>query len=39
MGFAVVTDNDALGQALLNVAGPGSWFVSGNRYVFVLDQG
>ena len=39
IGVAVVTDNDALGQALLNVAGPGAWFVSGNRYTFVLDQG
>ena len=39
IGVAVVTDNDQLGQALLNVAGPGSWFVSGNRYTFVLDQG
>ena len=39
IGVAVVTDNDLLGQALLNVAGPGSWFVSGNRYTFVLDQG
>ena len=39
IGVAVVTDNDLLGQALLNVAGPGAWFVSGNRYTFVLDQG
>ena len=39
IGVAVVTDNDLLGQAILNVAGPGSWFVSGNRYVFVLEQG
>ena len=39
IGVAVVTDNDLLGQALINVAGPGAWFVSGNRYTFVLDQG
>lgn len=39
IGVAVVTDNEELGQALLNVAGAGTWFVSGNRYVFILDQG
>jgi prepilin-type N-terminal cleavage/methylation domain-containing protein len=36
-GVAVVTDNEALGNALLDVAGPGRWFVSGNRYVFILE--
>ena len=39
IGVAVVTDNELLGQALVNVAGSGTWFVSGNRYVFILDQG
>ena len=39
IGVAVVTDNTLLGEALLNVAGAGTWFVSGNRYVFILDQG
>jgi prepilin-type N-terminal cleavage/methylation domain-containing protein len=38
-GVAVVTDNEALGNALLDVAGPGRWFVSGNRYVFILEAG
>jgi prepilin-type N-terminal cleavage/methylation domain-containing protein len=38
-GVAVVTDNELLGNALLDVAGPGRWFVSGNRYVFVLETG
>ena len=39
IGVAVVTDNTQLGDALVNVAGAGTWFVSGNRYVFILDQG
>ena len=38
-GVAVVTDNEELGNALLDVAGPGRWFVSGNRYVFILETG
>ena len=38
-GVAVVTDNAELGNALLDVAGPGRWFVSGNRYVFILEAG
>jgi len=38
-GVAVVTDNEELGNALLDVAGPGRWFVSGNRYVFILEAG
>ena len=38
-GVAVVTDNEVLGNALLDVAGPGRWFVSGNRYVFILETG
>ena len=39
IGVAVVTDNTQLGDALVSVAGAGTWFVSGNRYVFILDQG
>jgi prepilin-type N-terminal cleavage/methylation domain-containing protein len=39
IGVAIVTDNDLLGNALLDVAGPGRWFVSGNRYVFILETG
>lgn len=39
IGVAIVTDNTPLGDALVNVAGAGTWFVSGNRYVFILDQG
>jgi prepilin-type N-terminal cleavage/methylation domain-containing protein len=38
-GVAVVTDNEELGNALLDVAGPGRWFVSGNRYVVILEAG
>jgi len=36
-GVAIVTDNELLGNALLDLAGPGQWFVSGNRYVFILE--
>ena len=39
IGVAIVTENDLLGNALLDVAGPGRWFVSGNRYVFILETG
>lgn len=39
IGVAVVTDNEPLGSALVDLVGPGRWFVSGNRYVFILDQG
>ena len=39
VGVAIVTDNELLGNALLDVAGPGRWFVSGNRYVFILETG
>ena len=38
LGVAVVTDNEELGNALVDVAGAGAWFVSGNRYVFILDR-
>jgi prepilin-type N-terminal cleavage/methylation domain-containing protein len=38
IGVGIVTDNEALGNALVDLAGPGRWFVSGNRYVFILDQ-
>ena len=38
IGVGIVTDNQALGNALVDVAGPGRWFVSGNRYVFILEQ-
>ena len=38
-GVAIVTDNDVLGNALLDLAGAGRWFVSGNRYVFILETG
>ena len=33
-----VTDNEGLGNALVDLAGPGRWFVSGNRYVFILEH-
>src|SRR5262245_10183632 len=39
IGIGIVTDNQPLGNALIELAGPGRWFVSGNRYVFVLDRG
>ncbi len=39
VGIGIVTDNEPLGNALLDVAGPGRWFVSGNRYVFILETG
>jgi prepilin-type N-terminal cleavage/methylation domain-containing protein len=39
IGVGIVTDNEPLGNALVDLAGPGRWFVSGNRYVFILDQG
>jgi prepilin-type N-terminal cleavage/methylation domain-containing protein len=39
IGVGIVTDNEALGNALVDLAGPGRWFVSGNRYVFILEQG
>lgn len=32
IGVGIVTDN-----ALIDLAGPGRWFVSGNRYVFILE--
>ena len=38
IGVGIVTDNEALGNALVELAGPGRWFVSGNRYVFILDR-
>jgi prepilin-type N-terminal cleavage/methylation domain-containing protein len=38
IGIGIVTDNEPLGNALVDIAGPGRWFVSGNRYVFILDQ-
>jgi prepilin-type N-terminal cleavage/methylation domain-containing protein len=38
VGVGIVTDNTALGDALVDLAGPGRWFVSGNRYVFIIDQ-
>jgi prepilin-type N-terminal cleavage/methylation domain-containing protein len=37
-GIAIVTDNEPLGNALIDLAGAGSWFVSGNRYVFIIDR-
>ena len=37
VGIAVVTDNTDLGNALLNLVGQNVWFVSGNRYVRVLE--
>ena len=37
IGVGIVTDNEPLGNALLDVAGPGRWFVSGNRYVFIIE--
>jgi prepilin-type N-terminal cleavage/methylation domain-containing protein len=39
VGVGIVTDNQGLGDALVDLAGPGRWFVSGNRYVFILEQG
>ena len=39
IGVAVVTNNESLGNALVALAGSGRWFVSGNRYTFILDQG
>jgi len=39
IGVAVVTNNAQLGNALVDLVGSGRWFVSGNRYVFILDQG
>jgi prepilin-type N-terminal cleavage/methylation domain-containing protein len=39
IGVGIVTDNQAIGDALVDLAGPGRWFVSGNRYVFILEQG
>lgn len=39
IGVAVVTDNEPLGNALVDLAGSGRWFASGNRYTFILDQG
>ena len=38
IGVGIVTDNQPLGNALVDLAGPGRWFVSGNRYVFILEQ-
>ena len=38
IGVAIVTDNVRLGNALVDLAGAGRWFVSGNRYVFILEQ-
>ena len=38
IGVGIVTDNEPLGNALVDIAGPGRWFVSGNRYVFILEQ-
>jgi prepilin-type N-terminal cleavage/methylation domain-containing protein len=38
IGVGIVTDNQLLGNALVDLAGPGRWFVSGNRYVFILEQ-
>jgi prepilin-type N-terminal cleavage/methylation domain-containing protein len=38
IGVGIVTDNTELGNALVELAGPGRWFVSGNRYVFILEQ-
>lgn len=37
VGVAVVTDNAELGNALLNLVGQNVWFVSGNRYVRVIE--
>ena len=37
VGIAVVTDNPDLGNALLSLVGQNVWFVSGNRYVRVLE--
>lgn len=37
VGIAIVTDNDDLGNALLGLVGQNLWFVSGNRYVRVLE--
>ena len=38
VGVGIVTDNVPLGNALVEIAGPGRWFVSGNRYVFIIEQ-
>ncbi|MBW3533694.1 MAG: prepilin-type N-terminal cleavage/methylation domain-containing protein [Gemmatimonadetes bacterium] len=37
VGIAIVTDNTDLGNALLSLVGPNAWFVSGNRYMRVLE--
>ena len=37
IGVGIVTDNELLGNALVDLAGPGRWFVSGSRYVFILE--
>jgi len=39
IGVGIVTDNELLGNALVDLAGAGRWFVSGNRYVFILETG
>lgn len=37
VGIAIVTENEDLGNALLSLVGANVWFVSGNRYVRVLE--
>ena len=37
IGIGIVTDNELLGNALIDLAEPGRWFVSGNRYIFILE--
>lgn len=37
VGVAIVTDNTDLGNALLSLVGQNVWFVSGNRYMRVLE--
>lgn len=38
IGVGIVTDDEGLGNALVALAGPGRWFVSGSRYVFILER-
>ncbi len=37
VGISVVTDDTALGNALMSLVGSTTWFVSGNRYTRVLE--
>lgn len=38
LGVAVVTDNDELGRALVELLGDSGWYLVGNSYVRIVDR-